>query len=105
MPKAPQDHKSKADAESEVEGDFTFEHEGVTFTSSQNLSDVITPGFIRRHRRLPEVDLYFTMIEELFSGNKAAIGVIDGMKWDEVGKLTERLQKHMQTTLGASLGE
>ena len=102
MPKEPQDHKSKAVA---VEGDFTFEHEGVTFTSTRPLGEVLSPGFIRRHRRLPEIDLYFTMLEELFAGNKAAIGVIDGMDWPSLGALTKQLERHMQSTVGASLGE
>ena len=103
MPKEPQDHKAKAS--DEPEGDFTFEHKGVTFTSTSNVADVLSPGFIRRHRRLPEIDLYFTMLEELFAGNIAAMGVIDGMEWGELGKLTERLQRHMQQKIGASLGE
>lgn len=103
MAKTPQDHKSKAGEP--VEGAFTFDHEGVTFTSTRPVSEVLSPGFIRRHRRLPEIDLYFTMIEELFAGNKAAVGVIDGMDWASLGALTKRLEQHMQATIGASLGE
>jgi hypothetical protein len=106
MPKQPQDHLPKAASEpDEKDGDFTFEHGGVTFTSTRNVADVISPGFIRRHRRLPEIDLYFTMLEEMFAANKAALGVIDGMEWADLRALTKRLEKHMQRTIGASLGE
>lgn len=104
MPKEPQDHKPKAGDEAE-DGLFVFEHKGVTFTSSKTIEEVVSPGFLRRNRKLPEMDFYFTMLEGLFDGNVAAIGVIDGMTWGELATLTKSLEQHMQRTIGASLGE
>lgn len=104
MPKEPQDHKSKATAESTKDA-FEFAHDGVTYESVKGVSEVITPGFIRRNRRRDEMDFYFTMLEHLFDGAPEALDALDSMQWSDLKTVTEALEAHMQLSLGASLGK
>lgn len=98
--KKPEDHKSKSTPKDE----FTFEHDGVTYTS-RALRDVLSPGFIRQNRRREDMDFYFTLLEELFDGDTVALAALDAMSWREFNAVSEQLEALMRDGLGAALGE
>lgn len=78
---------------------FTFEHNGETYTFEKGFEVVRSPRWLRANRRRDELDLAFTIIEEV-AGDEA-LEAIDSMSEAEFMKLAKRLTKEM----GASLGE
>lgn len=107
--KQPQDRKPKAVAAT-VDGPetaFAFtDANGVTYTSTRLLSEVMTPGVLRRNRS-DEFALYCELIEALFAGASDALAAIDG-SWEVMSAAVKALQGHMESaasTVGASLGE
>ena len=53
--------------QTEGEGEFfSFEHGGETFTAARTFGDVVTPGFMRRHRADGSLDITFALLEEMF---------------------------------------
>ena len=104
-PKRPQDHKSKAKANDEVVLEtFVFEDGDGTYTSLP-LIDVLSPGFIRKHRRESEMDFYFSMLEGLFAENPEALKAIDAMPWSRVNEITKDLDAALKLAVGTALGE
>jgi len=94
-PKKPQDRKPKTE---DVSDCFSFEHDGETYTLKRTI-DHITPGFLRKNRKLDDLDAFFTILEELADDEQLA--VIDGMSTPEFGQLNRDFYKH----LGAQRGE
>ncbi|MBO0747283.1 MAG: hypothetical protein J2O47_02965 [Acidimicrobiaceae bacterium] len=92
--KHPQDHRPKAAAKEATDGPFTFIHDGKTYTFEQSIESVVTPGWVRRHRSMNEADMTFTLLEEIAGDD--ALEAIDDMSWEEFGKLSDRLGKHLE---------
>lgn len=78
---------------------FTFEHDGKTYTFEKGFEEVRSPRWLRANRRRDELDLAFTILETI-AGDEA-LEAIDSMSEDEFTDLAKRLNKEM----GASLGE
>lgn len=78
---------------------FTFEHDGRTYTFEHGFEKVRTPRWLRANRRRDELDLAFTILEEI--AGEEALEAIDDMDEDEFKALMDRMNKE----LGASLGE
>lgn len=97
--KKPQDHKASKE---ELEY-FTFEHRGETYTFEGSLKTLSKPGFIRRNRHKDEMDILFTLLEEI-AGDEA-LEVIDDMEQDEFEKFAGELNEAITEYNGASLGE
>ncbi|MGN6589505.1 MAG: hypothetical protein ACTHKE_04360 [Sphingomicrobium sp.] len=94
-PKQPQDHKAKA---AEVSECFSFEHKGETYTF-KNTIEHITPGFLRKNRKLNDLDAFFTILETL--ADEEQLEVIDSLTHEEFGQLNRDFYEH----LGAQRGE
>lgn len=99
--KTPQDRKPKG----EVDPDsvFTFTHKGKRYSFSRPTAEVITPGWLRRNRKVEETDAQYTAIEQL--ADEDVLDVLDNMTWAEHGKFHEDFGNHMQEVMGVSLGE
>jgi len=78
---------------------FTFEHNGETYTFEKGFEEVRSPRWLRANRRRDELDLAFTILEAIAGDD--ALEAIDSMNEDEFMALSKRLTKEM----GASLGE
>lgn len=105
--RAPQDRLPKKTERSDVESLFEFTDDaGVVHTAGRLLSEVITPGVLRRNRA-DEFALYCELVEALFDGDEQAMAAIDG-SWDVLKRVVEALQDEMKqaaSRVGASLGE
>lgn len=77
---------------------FTFTHGGKTYEFEQPLTKVQRPGWLRANRRRDQIDLMFTILEEV-AGAKA-LEAIDAMDEDEFKALMEQLQKDIAGALG-----
>lgn len=97
--KKPQDRKSKASADDT----FSFTAGGETFTSPP-LLDVLTPGYIRKNRKLEEADFAFTLVESLFGDNDDAMAALDA-DWRLFNRVQADLTKMIQEKTQATLGE
>lgn len=95
--KRPDDHKGK----SEVSDRFSFEHDGQTYTLKPTL-DVVTPGFLRKHRRRDEIDAFFTMLEELtddyepVTEHSETLDAVDSMSRGEFRQLQKDFFAHLE---------
>lgn len=87
--------RNKPAAESHL---FTFEHDGKTYTFEEDFSKVRSPRWLRANRRRDELDLAFTILEEI--AGEEALEAIDDMTEEEFIALAKRLNREM----GASLG-
>lgn len=76
-------------ATSKTPKNFTFEKDGKTYEFERSLDVVRRPGWLRKNRRRDELDLAFTILEEV-AGDEA-LSVIDEMDEDEFKALMERL--------------
>lgn len=105
--RAPQDHLPKKTTRDDTESLFTFyDDEGVEHVATSLLSEVITPGVLRRNRA-DEFSLYCELVEALFDGNPDAMAAMDA-SWDTMKRVIEDLQQSMRTAaskVGATLGE
>lgn len=81
------------------EQNFTFEHNGETFTFEHGFERVRSPRWLRANRRRDELDLAFTILEEV--AGDAALAAIDDMDENEFRDLAAKVNREM----GASLGE
>lgn len=90
--KQPQDHKSGKNK------NFTFTHDGKTYEFEKSFDVVRTPGWLRANRRRDELDLAFTILEEL--AGEEALEAIDKMTEDEFVALSKRMNKEMTASLG-----
>ncbi len=101
--KKPSDRKAKAKDEP-VLGTFTFEHDGETFESC-SISEVLTPGFVRKNRYRSEEDLSFLLIETLFEGQPDALEAFDSLGWARFNEVSRELAAVTSAVMGVSLGE
>lgn len=72
---------------------FGFTHDGKTYTFERPLSVVTRPGWLRKNRRRDELDLAFTILEEI-AGDEA-LDAIDKMGDDEFRELMVRINAAM----------
>lgn len=75
---------------------YTFTHNGETYTFEQSLDVVRSPKWLRANRRRDELDLAFTVIEEI--GGEDVVEVIDGMTTEEFKAFTKDLMKELNAT-------
>lgn len=83
--KQPQDHKKS------LSEPYTFEHDGKTYTCEKSIAAVLTPRWLRENRRRDQLDLTYTLLEEI--AGEETLKVIDDMDWDEFKKLSEEVGK------------
>lgn len=116
-PKQPQDRLPKQDLHHDEQDEyFKFEFDERTYMMPNRTLDVLTPGFVRKHRH-DETDFVFSAIEALTDGGdpdsddeaeqqrakrgKEVLAVIDQLPLAD----WKRFQKDFQKHIGASLGE
>lgn len=75
---------------------FSFEHDGKTFHFEHSLDKVRKPGWLRKNRRRDEMDLAFTILEEV-AGDEA-LEAIDEMDQDEFIALMSRLNDEINAS-------
>jgi hypothetical protein len=75
---------------------FTFEHDGKTYEFEKGFEVVRSPRWLRANRRRDELDLAFTILEEI-AGDEA-LEAIDAMTEDEFVALAKRLNKEMSSS-------
>lgn len=78
---------------------FTFKHDGKTYTFEKSLDLVKRPGWIRKNRRRDELDLAFTILEEV--AGEEALEVIDEMDEASFKALMEKINAAMTGESGA----
>lgn len=89
--KKPQDHKV---AGGEL---YTFEYNEKTYTFEKPFEVIATPKWLRANRRRDELDLAFTMIEEL--AGEDALEAIDAMTQEEFKEFSVAMNKAMSEVL------
>lgn len=98
--KVPEDRKSKT-KDVDLGGPLEFEHDGKTYETAR-IDSVVTPGFVRRHRSDADVDVAYTVLEELCDAD--ALAAIDGMSFADNAKVLadvgDRVGAFMQAELG-----
>lgn len=75
---------------------FSFEHDGETYTFEQPFDVVRSPRWLRANRRRDELDLAFTILEEIAGDD--ALEAIDSMSEDEFAELSKKLNKELSKT-------
>ena len=75
---------------------FSFEHDGETYTFERSFDVVRSPRWLRANRRRDELDLAFTILEELAGDD--ALEAIDSMDEDEFLALSKSLNKELSKT-------
>lgn len=75
---------------------FSFEHGGETYTFEQPFDVVRSPRWLRANRRRDELDLAFTILEEIAGDD--ALEAIDTMNEDEFAELSKKLNKELSKT-------
>lgn len=90
--KQPTDHKKKAGTEN-----YTFDYKGKNYTFEKSFEVIATPKWLRANRRRDELDLAFTMIEEIAGDN--ALEAIDEMTQDEFKVFSLAMNKAMTASL------
>lgn len=88
-----------SDTKTSETDNYTFEHNGETYTFEKSLSVVRTPKFLRANRRRDEVDLAFTVLEEI--GGEDVVEVVDSMTEDEFKTFSKALMKELSATFRA----
>jgi hypothetical protein len=105
-PRVPQDHKSKASDSGK--GRFTFTHKGESYTLPKPFETVQNPKYLRANRRRDELDLTFTMIEDLCGDTdegEKILDVIDTMTREEFNALSKRLGRALMQDVEDVAGE
>lgn len=72
---------------------YTFDHNGVTYTFEKELAVVRSPKWLRANRRRDELDLTFTIIEEI--GGDDVVEAVDTMTSDEFKAFGKALMKEL----------
>lgn len=72
---------------------FTFTHDGKSYTFEKSLERVRKPGWLRKNRRRDEIDLAFTILEEV-AGDEA-LAAIDDMDEAQFQTIMEQLNREM----------
>lgn len=75
---------------------FSFEKDGNTYTFERSFDVVRSPRWLRANRRRDELDLAFTILEELAGDD--ALEAIDEMDEDEFAALSKALNKELSKT-------
>lgn len=89
--KQPQDHK-------EPRGNtYSFEFNGKTYRFEKSFETIATPKWLRANRRRDELDLAFTMLEEI-AGDEV-LEVIDTMTQDEFKEFSKAMNSAMASSL------
>lgn len=70
---------------------FTFEHKGETVAFEKDFSEVRSPRWLRANRRRDEVDLIFTIIEDI--GGEAVCEAVDEMNEEEFQTFVKAVMK------------
>lgn len=70
---------------------FTFEHNGKEVSFEKDFSTVRSPRWLRANRRRDEVDLIFTIIEDI--GGEAVCEAVDEMNEEEFQKFVKTVMK------------
>lgn len=96
MPATPQDHqRPKAETANQP---FEFTHDGESFTLPP--ADAIKAGMIRRFRKQGDLDMAFSILEEIADGE--AIEALDKMTLHEFNEVLEAWQVYIGVTPGKS---
>ena len=82
---------------------FAFTHKGKRYEFARPTAEVITPGWLRRNRKMEDVDATYSAIEQLADDD--VLDVIDAMSWADHGTFQENFQEHMQQVMGVTMGE
>lgn len=77
----------------ESSDNYTFEFNGKTYTFEGSLDVVRTPKWLRANRRRDELDLTFTILEEI--GGADVIEAIDEMSTEEFRDFGKGLMKEL----------
>lgn len=105
--RTPQDHLPKQTTRDNTESLFSFyDDDGTEHVATCLLSEVITPGVLRRNRT-DEFSLYCELVEALYDGNPEAMAAIDS-SWETLKRVVNDLQDAMKAAgskVGATLGE
>jgi hypothetical protein len=72
---------------------FSFDHDGKTYTFEQSFDVVRSPRWLRENRRRDELDLMFTILEEI--GGDEVVEVVDSMDADEFLKFSKQINKEL----------
>jgi hypothetical protein len=96
MPAVPQDHK-RPKAETAAEP-FEFTHDGVTYTLPPASS--IKAGMLRRFRKLDDLDVAFSILEEI--ADEDALAALDDMGIAEFNQTVSDWQSHIGVDPGKS---
>lgn len=72
---------------------FSFDHDGKTYTFERPFAVVRSPRWLRANRRRDELDLAFTILEEI--GGDEVLDVIDSMSEQEFAAFAVNLNKAM----------
>lgn len=89
--KQPQDHKKPG---GEL---YSFEFNGKTYTFEKPFEAIATPKWLRANRRRDELDLAFTMIEEI--AGDSVLEAIDEMTQEEFKEFSVAMNKAMSDSL------
>lgn len=93
-PKEPKDRKRSKD-ELAV---FEFEHRGESYRFEGSFKHLTKPGFIRKNRHKDEVDVLFTLLEDI-AGDEA-LDAIDDMEPNEFEEFTKSLNAAIEEYQG-----
>lgn len=72
---------------------YSFEHDGQTYTFERPFAVVRSPRWLRANRRRDELDLAFTILEEIAGDD--VLDVIDSMDEDEFKAFSRDLNRAM----------
>jgi hypothetical protein len=72
---------------------YSFDHNGETHTFEKSLSVVRSPKWLRANRRRDELDLVFTILEEV--AGEDVVEVIDEMDPEEFQAFNKKLLKEL----------
>jgi hypothetical protein len=112
MATAPQDRKDKIKTVDDLDDYFSFELGGNTYVLPLKTKDVLTPGWVRKHRRLEETDYIMTLLENLCGVDMPDVSLedrktgsdilnlLDKAGWPDHKRIQEELATHLQVTVG-----
>ena len=104
--KQPQDRRPKQGADAAPEGIEPLIYTALDGTEYEVdgslLVDVLTPGWLRKHRHMGDMDVTFELLEACASPE--LLEALDA-SWEELGKFSDVFNPYWRETLGASVGE
>lgn len=75
---------------------YSFDHNGETYTFERSLDVVRSPKWLRANRRRDELDLTFTVIEEI--GGADVVEAVDSMTPDDFKAFAKAFMKELNAT-------